>query len=597
MNQNLINQNMDYLYKLQKDETTHQSNRLMWMLSAHALLFAGLCAISFRGLHDVVLLVCLLMGVLLGLSAIYSLGISELSIGHVYEIWDEYDNLDDAQKTSPIPHRFSLAPSFVLNSNWRFLMFYKFAPNVFLTGWIILLVSCIEKYLNLINLSNIQVDKYFIVIILFLGVLLVVCMFTNIYREVLLGRLREERKRESRKRKKQDKKNSFMSFSFSCVKNDSFHCNSKAMYEGFASMSIYHIMIDRFCGNWTTNPIIGEDGFYGGHIKGIISKLDYIKSLGHNAIMLTPVFETKHYHGYHVVDFEKIDPHFGTWENLQVLIREAHKKEIKIICDFVPNHCHIDNGYFQLARNDNNSPYRNWFYFNEGRHGGFVSYQNYPALPKINLFNEAASDYLISVASRMVKMGIDGLRIDHIIGVPFDFVRHLSQNLKGINPNIFIIGEAWLDNPRDLSQIEYINNTRRTEAHRRECIQEQIQLDYCGIIDGILDFSFRELIISEVRLGHRILGNTHLKERLDVHFFQYHKGFVPFLFIDNHDTNRFLYYCNYDTSLLREAISLMRSYPYPMIIYYGTEDGMYNDDDINGRSNGDDDVRGPKIWR
>lgn len=72
---------------------------------------------------------------------------------------------------------------------------------------------------------------------------------------------------------------------------------------------IYHILIDRFF------PMRDEDAkgnFKGGCIKSIIEQLDYIQGLGMSGIMLTPFYKTAAYHGYHIVDFEQVDPHFGT---------------------------------------------------------------------------------------------------------------------------------------------------------------------------------------------------------------------------------------------------------------------------------------------
>lgn len=169
------------------------------------------------------------------------------------------------------------------------------------------------------------------------------------------------------------------------------------------------------------------------------------------------------------------------------------------------------------------SKYKNWFYFDESRLGGFVSYQNYPDLPKFNLHNSATAEYMISVAVRMAKMGIDGLRIDHAIGVPFSFLRELSAQLKRINPQIFIIGEAWLQNPRDFMQIEFINARRKDLAMNYSTmnnsdIQEMIQLDYAGVLDGILDFSFMNILVETVCSGERLLDNQQLRRRLEQHF-------------------------------------------------------------------------------
>ena len=616
MRQIQINKNVDYLYNLQKDETVHQNHRVTWILSAQALLFTGLCALAHNTLIDIIEPLIIAMGLLLAISAIYSMSISELSIGHVFEMWNDYDTSDDNDKERPYPHRVSLSPKFVMDSRISFLMFFKFAPNVLFSSWFVLIIVLIEQYLNWINLPF---SRSIAAIILFLLILLLICFVTSCIHDLLLGKLRKERIDDERQRKQRKVNNGSIhiycchcsywynnccmiggapnppDFPIGCS-HDSPKGPNGGSGEGIANLSIYHIMIDRFCGDWTNSPVQGADGFYGGNLKGIISKLDYILSLGYNAIMLTPIFASKSFHGYHVTDYESIDKHFGTWNEFQELIKQAHDKGLKIICDFVPNHCHYENKIFQSAQNDINSLFRNWFYFDVSRKGDFVSYQNYPNLPKINLYNKNASDYFISIAIRMVKMGIDGLRIDHAIGVPFSFLKHLCLSIKAINPNLFVLGEAWLQNTRDIMQIEFVNNVRKDAFMKGEYIQNELQIDYEGIFDGILDFSFRDLIIEEIQKGNRLLGNVVLEKKIKCHFAKYPKNYVPFLFVDNHDTNRFLYCCRKDKTLLQEAICLMRSLHYPMIVYYGTEDGMCNDKDINDRPNGDDDVRGPKIW-
>ena len=100
---------------------------------------------------------------------------------------------------------------------------------------------------------------------------------------------------------------------------------------------IYHILIDRFF------PIRDEDAngnFKGGCIRSIIEHLDYIQGLGMSGIMLTPFYKTAAYHGYHIVDFEQVAPHFGTNADVVELVNEVHKRGMVIVADFVANHCH-----------------------------------------------------------------------------------------------------------------------------------------------------------------------------------------------------------------------------------------------------------------
>ncbi len=137
----------------------------------------------------------------------------------------------------------------------------------------------------------------------------------------------------------------------------------------YRNANIYFVMVDRFNNGDTDNDTsygrkkdtqqeIGT--FHGGDLKGLIEKLDYIKSLGTDAIWLSPITEQVHgfvgggdsgsfpfysYHGYWTRDFTKIDQNFGNDEDLKTLIEEAHRRDIKVLLDAVINH----SGYATLA--------------------------------------------------------------------------------------------------------------------------------------------------------------------------------------------------------------------------------------------------------
>ena len=110
------------------------------------------------------------------------------------------------------------------------------------------------------------------------------------------------------------------------------------MKEWFDNNRIYHLLIDRFNGGWKIPPK-SKNVFCGGNLQGVTDKLDYIKELGFNAVMLSPIFASANYHGYHTLNFDEVDPHIGTWEDYQRLLDTAHAKGMKVICDFVTNHC------------------------------------------------------------------------------------------------------------------------------------------------------------------------------------------------------------------------------------------------------------------
>ena len=129
--------------------------------------------------------------------------------------------------------------------------------------------------------------------------------------------------------------------------------------------NFYFVMADRFQNGVAANDhgglppgkSEGQSGFdptgkgwyHGGDLKGLQSKLDYIKRLGTTAIWLTPSFKNKAvqdnngfpsagYHGYWITDFTQIDPHLGTNDDLRALIRDAHRRGIKVYFDIISNH-------------------------------------------------------------------------------------------------------------------------------------------------------------------------------------------------------------------------------------------------------------------
>ena len=105
-----------------------------------------------------------------------------------------------------------------------------------------------------------------------------------------------------------------------------------------------------------------------GDLQGIISRLDYLKSLSVDAIWMSPCFRSpQRDHGYDVSDYFDIDPMFGTIDDLDRLVSEARERDIKIVLDIVPNHCSVDHAWFQAAIGaGRGSAERERFYFRDG---------------------------------------------------------------------------------------------------------------------------------------------------------------------------------------------------------------------------------------
>ena len=188
----------------------------------------------------------------------------------------------------------------------------------------------------------------------------------------------------------------------------------------FDSARIYHLLIDRFNGGWQIPPK-SENVFCGGTLQGVTEKLDYIKELGFNAVMLSPIFKSANYHGYHTLNFDEVDPHYGTWEDYQQLLDQAHDKGMRIICDFVPNHCWYQAPVFEASLLKNGGKHRDWFWYKNEDSDEFESFLGFGDLPKFNLKNPEVADFMIERAEKLVRMGVDAFRIDHALGQPHEF--------------------------------------------------------------------------------------------------------------------------------------------------------------------------------
>ena len=370
----------------------------------------------------------------------------------------------------------------------------------------------------------------------------------------------------------------------------------------FDSARIYHLLIDRFNGGWQIPPK-SENVFCGGTLQGVIEKLDYIKELGFNAVMLSPIFKSANYHGYHTLNFDEVDPHYGTWEDYQQLLDQAHDKGMRIICDFVPNHCWYQAPVFEASLLKNGGKHRDWFWYKNEDTDEFVSFLGFGDLPKFNLKNPEVADFMIDKAEKLARMGVDAFRIDHAMGQPFPFLKRLRESVHAVRSDIVVFGEVWACGvgPEMAGQLFFKTDTRLNEflaQKTKPFSQDDLQTDYTETLDGVLDFAYRDILLQEIRAGRGIKGNVTLKSKIADHFAKYPENFKLVLFLDNHDTDRFMFDCHDDVNLLQEAIELTTELPRPFSMLYGTEQLMTIDKTIvNAEPYADLRVRNCMDWR
>lgn len=360
----------------------------------------------------------------------------------------------------------------------------------------------------------------------------------------------------------------------------------------FRKAVIYQVFIDRFNGFKETG---NSPGFLGGTINGVLQKLDYFVELGINVLWLSPFYQTLNYHGYHITDFKKVDPHFGTEDDLKRLIREAHKKGLYVIADFVPNHCSYQHPFFRDAQHNKKSKYYDWFIF-ENWPDRYRCFLDFGELPKLNLNNREARNYMLGVADYWLSLGLDGYRIDHAIGPSHGFWKVFRKTMKAKYPKAVFIGEVWCDG-LDKKLIKTTGLKNKTHKRKFGISQEGIQLEYYGELDGVLDFALNNILVEAVKNGEDLQSNKDLKSKIRKHFEQVPTDYIMVTFLDNHDMDRFLLHCNGDIQVMLNAFETLLSTGQPVVIYYGTENCRYNKVPIhNSIPHSDLAVRAPFDW-
>ena len=196
-----------------------------------------------------------------------------------------------------------------------------------------------------------------------------------------------------------------------------------------------------------TGEVLNND-FFGGNLKGIEKKLPYLKKLGVSVIYLNPIFKAFSNHRYDTADYKKIDDLLGTEKDFVSLTKKAHKLGMKIILDGVFSHTGSRSVYFEDAVKNENSPYKEWFQF-ENYPDKYTSWWGIETLPCVNEMNESYLDFIIndedSVIVRYLKLGADGWRLDVADELPDEFISRIRAKMKEVKPDSLLIGEVWED--------------------------------------------------------------------------------------------------------------------------------------------------------
>ena len=333
----------------------------------------------------------------------------------------------------------------------------------------------------------------------------------------------------------------------------------------------YQIFPDRFCRSshykaigkfveWGSKPT--RENMFGGNLAGISDKLEYIASLGVNAIYLCPIFKSNSNHRYHTVDYFEIDPVLGTLKDFDKLVRKAHKLGLRVILDGVFNHC--SRGFFQfnsLMELGKNSPYVDWFHIHGWplhAYSGKPNYDcwwGYPALPKFNTDNPDVREYLFSVGEYWMKRGIDGWRLDVPNEIDDDsFWQEFRRRIKAINPEAYIVGEIWDEPSRWLQGDQF---------------------------DGVMNYPLRRAVLAYL-FDEKAIDVAEFAKRLREAFPEGRFG-VPMNLLGSHDTIRLASLPCSNLQRVKLALAILFFLPGAPCVYYGDEIGMEGGKDPDNR--------------
>ena len=419
---------------------------------------------------------------------------------------------------------------------------------------------------------------------------------------------------------------------------------------------MYQIFVDRFCNGDSSNDVLSHEyaylgvtpkalswdkgiynedfcNFYGGDLQGIINKISYIKSLGVEAIYLSPIFVSPSSHKYDVQDYDHVDPHYGVIQedggdilsfgnvhnhmatkykrrttskvNLEAsnkllasFIAKAHENGIKVILDGVFNHCGSFHKWLDIAGfyddyNDGayqhkNSPYHNYFLWDNDEWPSNNSYKGWwdnSNHPKLNFEgSQKLCDYILQIGAKWVSppYNADGWRLDVAadLGLSTDFNhafwKKFNNAVKTANPNAIILAEHYGDPSHWLYGDEW------DTVMNYDAFMEPITWFLTGVnkhSEESRPYMKGDALAFESAMRYHM-------SQLNIHALQ-----MAMNQISNHDHSRFLTRTNGNTgrwhvvgsamadvgvnkSIMMQAVIFQMTWPGAPTIYYGDEAGL-----------------------
>lgn len=348
----------------------------------------------------------------------------------------------------------------------------------------------------------------------------------------------------------------------------------------------YEVFVYSFC---------DSDGDGIGDLKGVTSKLNYIRDLGYTGLWLTPVHQSPTYHKYDVIDYCTIDEDFGTMEDFEELIEKADELGIKVIMDMVFNHTSTQCEWFKEARTayiigDTSNPYYDFYNFSDSYKSGYTQigsaglyYESQfdSSMPDLNLDSEGVKEKLGEAIKFWVEKGVGGFRLDAVMyyfsdsavkSAQFaqwvkDTADEYASELTGKDGDVFVVGEAWGNRTAIKS---YYTNSENVSY-----------FDFPTARDGYITQTLSAAQSEPAETFWSVL-NYVADTAAD--------GDIACPILGNHDTGRIAGYLGRDENKIKFAYGLLSMLSGSTFTYYGDEIGMI------GGTDSDQDKRLGMMW-
>lgn len=342
-----------------------------------------------------------------------------------------------------------------------------------------------------------------------------------------------------------------------------------------------------------------------GDLRGLINRLDYLndgdpdsgKSLGITGIWLMPINFSLSYHKYDVLDYQTVDPKYGTTQDMKELIDECHRRGINVIIDLVLNHTSKQHRWFEAAQRarregDVDNQYYDYYSVKIGSAGGawydfatdpqgnhWVYEGNFSSeMPELNYDNPLVKSEVDEIVKYwLVDMGIDGFRLDAVKyfylnedAKNIEFLKWLNQTCQSYKSDAYLVGENWSNQVSVINYYEAIN---------------------------CFDFSFSQVggsVMAAVLYG----GNSGSMFSGAVESYynatkEKNPDSIMAPFLSNHDIDRIGGAVDIEQKTAQQAASLYLLMPGNPYIYYGEEIGMKGS---RGSANTDANRRLAMLW-